>query len=151
MRVSVENLDKKNKLPIQRRIVRSAVIYLLRLLKIKQAQVNLYFITNQRIKMLNRLYLKRDYPTDVLAFNLNNSKKNILAEVFISLKTVRENARFYKNSYPLEILLCIVHALLHILGFKDNTEKNKKVILKKQESLLEKLSSYLYKKYKLII
>jgi probable rRNA maturation factor len=118
------------------------------LLKIKEAQINIYFVNSRCIQSLNRIYLKKDCPTDVISFNLRD-KKSILAEIFICLKIARENAFLYKSSFACEVMLYIIHALLHILGYEDKNKKERNIMLKKQNTLLEELLSFLYSKYKI--
>jgi len=125
MQVVVENLDR-NRTPLREKIFKETILYLLNCLKIKPAQINVYFVDKRRIKKLNRIYLKRDYPTDVLCFNLSDNKKQILAEIFICLPIAKENARVYKNSFAGEVMLYIIHSILHILGYSDKNKRIKK-------------------------
>ncbi|MCM8792152.1 MAG: rRNA maturation RNase YbeY [Candidatus Omnitrophica bacterium] len=150
MQVNIEKLDNE-RLPLSKRIIRAAILYLLKFLKLKKGQLNIYFIDKRRIRLLNRRYLKKDKPTDVLSFNLNEKKGNILAEIFICLALAKRNAVLYKNSFAHEVMLYIIHAILHILGFDDRSKKERRLMLNKQESLLSLVSSYIYSRYKIRI
>jgi probable rRNA maturation factor len=93
------------------------------------------FFSDSRIKKLNQKYLKTNTPTDVIAFSY--SKDN--ADIAISLDTAKRNAGIYKNSLKKEILLYIIHGILHLSGYDDTTPKEKKRMFKKQEEILNKI------------
>lgn len=148
LEISIETLDKQ-KLPIGKKILKDAVFYLLDLLKIKRGQFNIYFVSGKTIQRLNRIYLNKNYPTDVLAFNLSDKDNVISAEIFICPLLAKENALIYRSSFRAEIFLYIIHAILHILGFRDRDKKNRKMMFKKQKEFLGLLSDYIYTKYKI--
>ena len=150
LQVFIENLDKQ-RIPFKKKILLEAVLYLLGLLKIKKAQINIYFVNNARIRKINQIYLKKNYPTDVISFNLSENGDNILVEVFISLQMAKHNALVYKGSLAGEVMLYIIHAILHILGFDHRCREGKKTMFKKQSNLLRKVSSYIYSRYKIKI
>ncbi|MEK6568471.1 MAG: rRNA maturation RNase YbeY, partial [Candidatus Omnitrophota bacterium] len=93
------------------------------------------FFSDSRIKKLNQKYLKTNTPTDVIVFSY--SKDN--ADIAISLDTAKRNAGIYKNSLKKEILLYIIHGILHLSGYCDTTPKEKKRMFKKQEEILNKI------------
>jgi len=62
---------------------------------------------------LHRKFRGQSGPTDVLTFQHG--------EIFISVDTARRHARAFKNSLLRELKLYIVHGLLHLHGFDDQT------------------------------
>jgi len=145
--IHIENLDKE-RIPFSKKIIRDIVFYLGDFFGIKRGEFNLYFINKRIIRNLNRVYLKRDCPTDVLVFDLGK-KDNLLLEIFICTKVARENAFLYKNSFKKEITLYIIHGFLHALGFEDRDKENKKIMFDKQNTLLDLISNYIRAKYKI--
>lgn len=81
-----------------------------------------------QIRMLNKKYLARDKATDVLAFNYSGNT----ADIAISIETAKQNAALYKNTCKNEIILYIIHGLLHIFGYDDTTLQKAKRMCKKQ-------------------
>jgi len=94
------------------------------------------FFSDGRIKKLNQKYLKTNTPTDVIVFPY--SKDN--ADIAISLDTAKRNARIYKSSLQKEILLYIIHGILHLNGYNDTTPKEKKRMFAKQEEIFNKIT-----------
>lgn len=97
-----------------------------------------FIITSDTILIeLNREFLGHDYFTDVIAFN--NSSKNIVnGEIYISLDTVKVNSINYKVSLRSELLRVMIHGVLHLCGYKDNTKQKKLVMRNKEDAWLKK-------------
>ena len=73
-----------------------------------------------------------DRPTDVLAFNLTDNRKTIIADIIISAETAMRNSKLYKTSLPYELNLYSAHGCLHLLGYNDNNPRNAKIMRKKE-------------------
>jgi probable rRNA maturation factor len=82
--------------------------------------VNFVFVTDRRIREINRQFLKRDRPTDVISFNCDEphvpGEPHLLGEVYISRDRARAQAREYDISYGSELRRLVLHGLLHLLG-----------------------------------
>ena len=78
------------------------------------------FVTDRRIHEINRQFLKRDRPTNVISFNCNEphlpGEPRLLGEVYISRDRARAQARECGVSYPSELRRLVLHGLLHLLG-----------------------------------
>jgi probable rRNA maturation factor len=84
------------------------------------ASVNIIFVTDRQIHALNRRFLRRDRPTDVISFNNDGpqlpGEPRLLGEVYISRDRARTQAREYGVSYASELRRLVLHGLLHLLG-----------------------------------
>jgi probable rRNA maturation factor len=84
------------------------------------ATVNVVFVNDRRIHELNRRFLKRDRPTNVISFNCQGpgvpDEPRLLGEVYISRDRARAQAREYGVSYTSELRRLVLHGLLHLLG-----------------------------------
>ena len=78
--------------------------------------------------MLHRKFLGQLGPTDVLTFQHG--------EIFISVETARRNARAFGNSLMRELKRYIVHGLLHLHGFDDQTPSGARRMKTAQEKIL---------------
>jgi probable rRNA maturation factor len=98
------------------------------------AELGLFITSEERIKQLNRDYLGRDEPTDVLAFSASEGVGGDLppfvpppdgvlhlGEVIISYPQAVIQAEEYRHSVEREILILIIHGVLHLMGYKDDT------------------------------
>ncbi|MGL4367287.1 MAG: rRNA maturation RNase YbeY [Brevinemataceae bacterium] len=97
---------------------------------------SLFFCSDKFIHNLNKIYRKKDYPTDVLSFSINEGEifpETItdmpLGDIIISLETAKKQAKEFQVSYEEEIARLTIHGLLHLLGFDHeiNEEEHKKM------------------------
>ncbi len=140
------------------------------------------------MRKLNKKYLGKDSPTDVLAFDLKdnftpphqkatgvnpqmkkkilkgNTQKppcpfkeraglsrgagftslNLLGEIFISVEEAKRNSKIFSTDIHEELLLYVIHGLLHLIGFKDKTASQRMRMKKKEKEVL----SYIFKEEK---
>lgn len=102
--------------------------------------IELTFCSKELSMSLNSQHLSHHYPTDILTFDLSyNSFK--VADIYICLAIAEENASTFKVSFENEIKRLIIHGLLHLKGYNDLDEIEKKEMFAIQESLLNKLES----------
>ena len=90
----------------------------------KLEAVNYIFCTDQYLLSLNKDFLKHNYYTDIITFELNKSDAPVLSDVFISIDRAKENAKRFNVSAYNEILRLLIHGTLHLCGFKDKEEKD---------------------------
>lgn len=67
------------------------------------------------IRELNRRYLERDRPTDVLAFDMGG-EEDLLGDVYLCPEVARESAQERAIEVREEILRLVIHGTLHVLG-----------------------------------
>ncbi len=101
-------------------------------------EISIVYCGDKFIKKINRTYLQHDYATDTISFRLNEGK-TIEGECYISLDTVRRNARQYKQSFLNELLRVTIHSVLHLVGYNDETEVQRKVMTEKEDYYLAQL------------
>ena len=99
---------------------------------------DLYFIFTPDNYMIeiNREFLKRDYYTDVIAFDYSEENK-INGEIYIGIETVKRNAKIYKTYFINEVVRVMLHGVLHLLGYDDKEEYERKK-MKEMENLYMK-------------
>ena len=80
------------------------------------------FVSDEKLLEINKTFLQHDYYTDIITFD-NSSGNTISGEMYISIDTVRVNAKEYQVDFYDELLRVIVHGVLHLCGYNDKTEK----------------------------
>ena len=98
------------------------------------------FCSDKYILGINKSYLQHDYYTDIISFDLSETKGKLIGEVYISIDRVKDNAKTHKTSLKEELLRVIFHGALHFCGYKDKKPSD----IKKMRSQEDKwLKSYL--------
>jgi probable rRNA maturation factor len=93
------------------------------------------FCSDKYLLKLNQAFLKHNYYTDILTFNLSKSGK-IEGEIYISVDRVKENSKTLKINTNLELLRVIFHGALHLCGYADKTKPQRKEMRKKEDEYL---------------
>ncbi|QER41597.1 pyridoxine 5'-phosphate synthase [Thermodesulfobacterium sp. TA1] len=112
-------------------------------LKLVKKEVSLTLVDNQTIWDLNRKYLGRDYPTNVLSFSFfgkQDLNHKLLGEIIISVEKAKEEAEFYGLNFENYLLSLAIHGLLHLLDY--DHEKgvfSPWLMLRKEIQLFEKI------------
>jgi rRNA maturation RNase YbeY len=83
------------------------------------ASLNYIFCSDEYLLNMNRQFLKHDYYTDIITFDLSEKKQPIIGEVYISVDRVKENSKRLKQSFQKELHRVIFHGSLHLCGYKD--------------------------------
>lgn len=98
------------------------------------------FCSDKYILGINNSYLQHDYYTDIISFDLSETRGKLIGEVYISIDRVKDNAKTHKTSLKEELLRVIFHGALHFCGYKDK----KPADIKKMRAQEDKwLKSYL--------
>jgi len=94
----------------------------------KLSEIFIWLISDRRMALLHRKFLGQSGPTDVMTFQHG--------EIFISVETAQRHARAFGNSLLRELKLYIVHGLLHLHGFDDQTPSQAHKMKAAQERIL---------------
>ena len=97
--------------------------------------INYIFCSDKKLLEINKTYLKHNFYTDIISFDLSSGPKKI-AEIYISVDRVRENAKSLGVSLNNELHRVIFHGALHICGYKDKTNKDRAVMRSKEDHYL---------------
>ena len=105
------------------------------------AELNIIFTDNEYLRTLHHRFLNDDSDTDIMTFPLHEPGEPISADIFISLDMAGDNARFYGVSVEEELRRLIVHGLLHLAGWDDQTEAEQHAMREKENEVLRQVSS----------
>lgn len=104
--------------------VKNWLLSVIKSYKKKAGDLNYIFVNDDKILELNHEFLDHDYFTDILTFNYNENNK-INGDIFISIETVESNSLKFGTSFSDELNRVLVHGVLHLVGFNDQTEDEK--------------------------
>ena len=90
-----------------------------------KANVTVIFSNDITLRKLKKKYFSVDMLTDTISFNLEEKGEAIDGEIYISLERVRENSKIFDQNYDKECKRVIIHSILHLLGFDDQTSEDK--------------------------
>jgi probable rRNA maturation factor len=100
------------------------------------ASVNFIFCSDRYLLGLNAKHLNHKTLTDIITFDYSTSRKSIEGDVFISIERVRENSVKFRKTFDDELHRVLIHGVLHLLGYDDNTPKAKSSIHEKEDICL---------------
>lgn len=108
---------------------------------IKNYEIGVTLVDDDRILKLNRQYRKKNMPTDVLSFHLSDEEDEkgntfVVGDVVISVETARRQAYEYNHSFEREMVYLLVHGIYHILGYTHDDDENKEVMRIKEEEIM---------------
>ncbi len=99
------------------------------------------FCSDDYLLEMNKQHLNHDFYTDIITFDLSESRSSpIVAELYISVERVKDNALKNNVTFYHELLRVIFHGSLHLCGYGD---KKKKDIITMRGKEDEYLASYL--------
>ncbi|HBZ20755.1 MAG TPA: rRNA maturation RNase YbeY [Bacteroidales bacterium] len=85
---------------------------------------------------INRQFLNHDYFTDVISFDYSE-EVTVNGEIYISIDTIRRNAGRYKTEIEKELLRVMIHGVLHLCGYRDDSSKERRKMFRRQEMRLK--------------
>ena len=83
----------------------------------------------------NIQFLKHETLTDVITFDYCEGNQ-ISGDILISVDRVKENSEIFEVTFLNELDRVMVHGLLHLLGYKDKTREDAKLIRSKENFYL---------------
>ncbi len=103
--------------------IRQFVQHIFKKEKVIIERIDYIFCSDDYLLEINKKFLKQDYYTDVIAFNLSDSSAKLKGEIYISSDRIKENAFDLKIKSKEEFLRVIIHGALHLCGYTDKSKK----------------------------
>jgi len=98
------------------------------------------FCNDEYLLKKNIQFLNHNTLTDVITFDYSE-EEIISGDILISTERVVENAKIFNVNYLTELHRVMVHGLLHLLGYKDKTEKDANTMREKENYYLNKFTN----------
>ena len=120
------------------KICKSIINYVFSKEKINLYEISVIFTSDIYVSDLKKKFFLKDQWTDVIAFPLHSNKKEkIEGEIYISMPTAKENADKFNQAYEKEVARLIIHGVLHLLDYSDQSYKEKQIMSKMEENILK--------------
>lgn len=85
----------------------------------RKVHISVYLSDDVEISKLNKEYRGKDYATDVLSFNINETMDDCtyyLGDVIVNMQQAERQASEFGNNVEQEISELAGHGILHLLG-----------------------------------
>lgn len=132
------------RIPVSRARVADAVRAVLRAERVRDAMISVAFVRTRDIQRMNRTHLRRDRPTDVIAFGFRAAGRGspVVGDIYIAPDVARESARANGVSVREEIVRLVVHGTLHVLGHDhpETDARTRSPMWRTQERLVARLA-----------
>jgi len=110
-----------------------------------EAELSLLFVNDLQIQALNRKHLRRDEPTNVLAFPMREGEfstlhPHLLGDLVISVETAKRQSNRFGLDDTEMVMLLMVHGVLHLIGYEhEGTKKGAREMTLKQRELFQQV------------
>ena len=136
--ISVRNLQRAVKIDCANleKFAKEALGFCLRLKKTvpteltSSREISVLLVSDRRMTRLHRKFLSKSGTTDVLTFQHG--------EIVVSVEMAARNARRFKSSLREELRLYLVHGLLHLHGFDDQSGADARKMGVAQKRILQR-------------
>jgi probable rRNA maturation factor len=93
------------------------------------------FCSDEYLLNINQEFLKHDYYTDIITFDLSGAKE-VRSEIYVSTDRVRENAVSNSTFFKEELIRVLFHGALHLCGYKDKKKEEISLMRRKENYYL---------------
>lgn len=117
-------------------------------LKLEKQTLSVSFVGPGTISRINRKFLNRGWLTDVISFDYRKNEtglpeNDIAVEILICPDVAESRAKELKNgSFADELVLYIIHGMLHAGGEDDSNGKARQKMRRKEREIILKLKKH---------
>ena len=103
-------------------------------------EINYIFCDDVYLHKINQEFLNHDTFTDIISFDYTLGKE-VGGDIFISIERVLENAEKFNEVFENELHRVMIHGILHFMGYKDKTKKEKTLMRTKEDEKIFTLNT----------
>ncbi len=111
--------------------------------KVAVAELSLTYVDNSYIQDINRQYLHKNRPTDVIAFTLSEPETPVIGDIYISVDQARLQACEYGVTAANELTRLTCHGVLHVLGYDHETPTEREQMTAKEDEWLAHFTNHI--------
>lgn len=102
-------------------------------------ELSIVFVSDQMLSGMHARHLDDPTPTDVITFDLGEAGEGPGGELYVSVERAREVAAERGQSLERELLLYVVHGVLHLCGFDDRDGAGRRRMRAAEAAVLQRL------------
>jgi probable rRNA maturation factor len=117
----IEIINRQKKHKISKNRFKDLLERLVDQYQLNSPEITLAFVNNRTIQELNRKFLNKNAPTDVLSFPVREKgadEKYYLGDIIISVQKALDQSSVENHSLERELEILIIHGFLHLMGFE---------------------------------
>ena len=99
-------------------------------------EISIVMCSDKLLLETNQKYLNHDYYTDIITFDYTEEDQ-ISGDLMISYERVKENAKKENVVVQEELRRVMAHGVLHLLGFKDKSEREAAEMRSQEDAALD--------------
>lgn len=103
----------------------------------QDTEITIRIVSTKESQFLNKKFRRKNYPTNVLSFLIDNSEK-LLGDLVLCHDVIRNEAKEQKKLIKNHYAHLILHGFLHLIGYDHTSEAEQKIMEKKEIQLLKK-------------
>ena len=137
----LELLDEQDELAVDLEKVQTLCERILDDGGVTSGRINVVLVNSDTIHQYNKDFLQHDYPTDVISFTTEDRRNEgyLEGEILACTEVAKERAEEFGWTAEEELLLYVVHGMLHLTGFDDVTPEQKTAMQEKERTYLAML------------
>jgi rRNA maturation RNase YbeY len=117
-------------------IIRNKIAQLIHLEGFRLNNINIIICSDNYLLKINKEHLGHNYFTDVITFDLSDISEEIEGDIYISIDRIKENKKRFSVALNVEFQRVMIHGVLHLIGYDDQTEKDISIMRKKENTYL---------------
>lgn len=136
---AIQITNEQVTLPVDEARFSRAVNEILQDAQVTSAEIGIAVVDDPAIQRLHAKFLQIDEPTDVMSFRLGCEDERLEGEIVVSADTALKVAADYGLEPTDELLLYVIHGMLHLVGFDDIDDDDQAVMRLQERKYLERL------------
>lgn len=121
-------------------VIRNAIEAVLNRHGRRTARIGVAIVDDEEMAAAHQQYLNEPGTTDVITFDLSDDESDdVEGELMVCIDVARREAESRGHGIAAELVLYVVHGLLHLLGYDDKTDEGFARIHAMEDELMESL------------
>ncbi len=134
--MKIDLFNNQKDLPIDKSRLRLLVREVLSFLEISPKELAIYFVEEKKISELHEQFFQDPTVTDCITFPID---EEFLGEIFVCPKVALTYAKKRGLDPQKEVLLYVIHGILHLIGYDDLDPKERRSMRKMEKSCMRHL------------